>query len=72
MTTGNYVLAEVPPSVHDVSIQLWHQVRVSHCRVNAVAGRAYYVQARVKEKVNQGQIADTMFGLVRHCGPRDQ
>lgn len=63
MTTGNYVSSDIAPGRHQVSIDLWDQVGVSRHDFNAAPGRTYYLMAKIKDSVNQTNMAGT-FGLL--------
>lgn len=64
--TGNYLSADRPAGAHQLSVSLWEQPGVSQRDFTAAAGRTYYFAVRVKEKVNDVNVAGAFAGLAGH------
>ncbi len=65
--TGAYVSADRPAGRHQISAELWDQPGVSRLDFNAASGRTYYFAVKVKQKVNDVNMAAMIGGLAGYA-----
>lgn len=63
LMTGSFVYRDTPAGHHQVAADLWDIPGVTRYDVNAVAGRTYYVLAKLNENVNAMYGAQIFGGL---------
>jgi hypothetical protein len=63
LMTGTFVWADRPAGRHQVTADLWDIQGVTRYEVNAVAGRTYYLVAKLNEGVNNAYGAQLLGGL---------
>jgi len=63
LMTGSFVYRDTPAGPHQIGADLWDIPGVTRYDVNAVAGRTYYVLAKLNENVNAMYGAQIVGGL---------
>ena len=63
LMTGSFVYRDMPAGRHQIAADLWDIPGVTRYDVNAVAGRTYYVLAKLNENVNAIYGAQIVGGL---------
>jgi hypothetical protein len=61
--TGGFVYVDRPAGRHVVSIDLWDIPGVSRYEIKAAAGRTYFIEIKLKDKVAQINAAGAVLGL---------